>query len=85
MYGGIEATNNKDALLQQSPFSLIRSGYYEYGGTGARNQVSLLGFFWEGQTISATLAQDLLFYATYLDPHHSNDRGYGFAIRCLGR
>ena len=73
---------NADTLARNLPLFFLRSGFY-YNSTPASR--SLRGFYWSLRGYSSASANNLDFTSTYTIPQYSNDRGYGFAVRCLAR
>ena len=75
-----------DAVVQNSPINLLRSGNYNYnsGSIGSRNSS---GYYWQPDARSdVTTARVVHFDSTSLHPQGGySAKGNGFSIRCLGR
>ena len=66
------------------PLAFLRVGYYHYSNGGLYDQAPE-GNYWSSRRNGATSAHILVFGPGALTPQFSNDRGYGFAFRCLAR
>ena len=78
-------TDLENADIGLLALSFLRSGYYYYD-SGALNGRGTYGYYWSAQsyTSGTTLgAYSLHFLSTYVYPQNGNNRGNGFAVRCL--
>ena len=73
-----------DTATLLAPLSLVRGGYYFYYN-GTLNNQSSYGYYWSRRLANATLGYYLLFSSGGVYPQNSNNRGLGFALRCLPR
>ena len=64
--------------------SFLRSGNYNYD-SGALNNRGTNGNYWSLRGNSGTNANNLNFNSTNINPQNGNNRGNGFAVRCLAR
>ena len=73
---------NQDAGIISNPLSFLRSGFFvwNYAGLGDRGGS---GTYWSLRSANTTGSSNLGFYNTYLNPQYLNNRGYGFAVRCV--
>ena len=69
---------------RQSPLAFVYTGYYNYDsgsllieGTGGR--------YWSRTAGSGTGAYGLYFNSSSVNPQYNYYRGYGYALRCVGR
>ena len=79
-----DGQSNADTLVQNSPTSFLRSGYYNYD-SGALGSRGLYGGYWSLLGYSGTNARYLGFNSAYFHPQSGYNRGDGFAVRCLVR
>ena len=76
------APNAFTTIMNTHPLYFIRSGYlngttlYYFGGDG---------IYWSSTVYSSSLAYNLGFYSTGLDPAGRNSRSNGRSVRCLSR
>ena len=84
---GINAGNgnytNKEAPVQTSVLSFLRSGYYNYT-IGGLNDRGLNGRYWSSRATNIANAYYLYFYSTSLYFSGNYDKGRGFTLRCGG-
>ena len=72
--------NNADS----APLSFVRGGDYE-PGYSIDYLIGRYGLYWESKVESATVAWNLYFHSTALLPQDYENKGRGFAIRCVVR
>ncbi len=79
-------TNNStgSTKLRQSPLAFVYTGFYYYRN-GSLANVGSLGRYWYRTAYSGTDAYYLGFDSATVRPQYSDDRGHGFALRCVGR
>ena len=65
-------------------FGFPRSGNYNYNSGGLNNRGSN-GYFWSSRSNSATNSYNLNFNASNLNPQNNNNKGNGFAVRCVAQ
>ena len=70
--------------MRRSPLSLPFTGYVNYTN-GSIYYVGSGGYWWSSTAYSAVNARDLRFYSGYFGPQNYNDKGYGFAVRCVAQ
>ncbi|MBQ6394607.1 hypothetical protein IJH97_02560, partial [Candidatus Saccharibacteria bacterium] len=80
---GISATDT-DTSVMAEPLHFIRSGFYRWNG-GTLGRQGTTGYFWSATAKSDTNAYYLIFNSGYLVPQSSNNKGYGFTVRCVAR
>ena len=83
-YANRSGNHNSDSYIQMYPLSFLRSGNYRYPRSTLESLTSF-GGYWSSRNYSQTNAYYLSFTASYLYPQLSNDRAYGFPLRCLAR
>ncbi|MBR3233282.1 hypothetical protein IKG12_00245, partial [Candidatus Saccharibacteria bacterium] len=66
------------------PLSYVYSGYY-YWATGRLYYQTLNGHYWSSSIVSSTTSYILLMYSTRLIKAYSNNKRFGFALRCVAR
>ena len=74
--------DNRDSGLLSSPLSFLRSGYFYWGNAGLNDRGGS-GNYWSLRSNSTTNSYYLYFNNTGLNPQYSNNRGNGFAVRCV--
>ena len=70
--------------LRQSPLDFVYTGYYSYSSGSLRLEGSY-GRYWSRTAFSGSDAYYLYFYSSNVYPQYNNNRGFGFALRCVGR
>ena len=75
---------NKEAPVQTSVLSFLRSGNYNYGTGGLSNRGSN-GYYWSSRTYATTGSYDLHFRSAGLGFANGDDKGFGFTLRCVIR
>ena len=71
--------------LRQSPLDFGYTGLYLYSA-GALAAVGSAGYYWSRTAGSGTDAYYLYFNSSSVTPQSSfGARGYGYALRCVGR
>ena len=74
---------NKEAPVQTSVLSFLRSGNYYWSNGNLYNRTSG-GYYWSSRAIStATTSYYLHFYSTSLNFMYSNYKCFGFTLRCV--
>jgi uncharacterized protein (TIGR02145 family) len=58
----------------------LRGGAFS---NGSFNNVGTIGYYWSSTVSSTTNAHRLNFSATSVNPAGNNNKGNGFAIRCV--
>ncbi len=78
-------TNNStgSTKLRQSPLDFVYTGYYGYSG-GSLDYEGSFGLYWSRTAGSGSSAYDLYFNISSVDPQDRDNRGHGFALRCVG-
>ncbi len=72
-------------LACRFPFSgFLRTGNYNYSDGKVYNRTTN-GNWWSATRSSATAANNLNTNTTNVNPQNSNNRGNGFAVRCVAR
>ena len=69
---------------RQSPLAFVYTGYYG-NASGSLYPEGSGGRYWSRTAFSGTRAYFLNFYSSLVDPRLNDFRGYGFALRCVGR
>ena len=87
VYGGTTGSDwpstKLDAIIQNDPINLIRSGLYGSGSISYRNTD---GDYWQSKVTNTSYVMRLFFYSTGLGPQdESGAKGRGFPLRCLVR
>ena len=79
-------TNNStgSTKLRQSPLAFVYAGYYDYR-SGSLGNVGSYGDYWSRTALSGSSAYDLFFLSSGVFPQYDDYRGFGFALRCVGR
>ena len=76
--------SSRDFGLLSAPLSYVRSGDYRYYSTELFVRGSF-GYYWSLRSSNTTYSNSLGFYSSYLNPQNYNNRGYGFAVRCVSQ
>ncbi|MDO5481383.1 MAG: FISUMP domain-containing protein [Candidatus Saccharibacteria bacterium] len=71
-------------VAQKAPFSIIRSGVYDWA-SGILGSRGSHGLYWSRESNSPMSAYYLLFSSLYFHPQLANYKIYGFAVRCVAR
>ena len=69
--------------LRQSPLGFVYTGYYY--NAGSLNHEGSYGRYWSRTAYSGLRAYYLYFNSSLVNPQSNDYRGYGFALRCVGR
>ncbi len=69
---------------RQSPLAFVYTGFYSYS-SGSLNYEGSNGLYWSRTAGSGSSAYDLYFNISSVDPQDRDNRGHGFALRCVGR
>ena len=79
-------TNNStgSTKLRQSPLGFVYTGFYHYS-SGSLSGVGPLGRYWSSTAYSGSSTYNLYFNSSFVGPQSYYNRGYGFALRCVGR
>ena len=79
-------TNNStgSTKIRQSPLDFVYTGYYYYISGSLYNEGSY-GRYWSRTAVSGTYAYLLDFNSSNVVPQNNYGRGYGYALRCVGR
>ena len=79
-------TNNStgSTKLRQSPLGFVYTGYYSYSSGSLYGEGSD-GRYWSRTAHSGTNAYFLFFSSSGVYPQNNSYRGYGHALRCVGR
>ena len=79
-------TNNStgSTKLRQSPLGFVYTGHYRYYDGSLRDEGSY-GYYWSRTAYSGPVAYPLYFSSSFVNPQGNYDRGYGHALRCVGR
>ena len=75
---------NKEAPVQTSVLSFLRSGGYNYS-LGSLSSRGSDGYYWSSRASNTTNAYYLNFNSTYLSFAYSLNKGFGFTLRCVVR
>ena len=78
-------SESKDSGLLSNPLSFIRGGFYSYMGASLYAR-SVRGAYWSlqsGSESNSSTSRDLYFHSANLLTQDYNDRGDGFAVRCV--
>lgn len=62
--------------------SFLRSGNYNWNNAGLNNRGSN-GNYWSSGSNSDNNSRNLNFNASNLNPRNNNNKGNGFAVRCV--
>ena len=62
--------------------SYVRSGNYNWNSGGLNNRGSN-GNYWSAATYNTNNSRNLNFNASNLNPRNGNNKGNGFAVRCV--
>ena len=63
-------------------WSFLRSGNYNWNSGGLNNRGSN-GNYWSAASYSDTNSYNLNFNSSNLNPRNNNNKGNGFAVRCV--
>ena len=66
-----------------SPLDFVYTGNYNYNN-GSLNNEGSNGNYWSRTANSGTNAYNLNFNSSNVNPQNNLNRGYGFALRCVG-
>ena len=79
-------TNNStgSTKLRQSPLGFVYTGHYRYYDGSLRDEGSY-GYYWSRTASGGAGAYSLDFSSSWVFPGISDARGYGHALRCVGR
>lgn len=69
--------------LGRSPLGFVYTGNYNYNN-GSLNNEGSYGNYWSRTANSGTGAYSLYFLSSNVNPQNNLNRGYGFALRCVG-
>ena len=72
----------RESGLLSNPLSFLRSGYFAWVSASLGNRGGY-GYYWSLRSANTTYSNSLRFSSTLLNPQNSNDRGSGFAVRCV--
>lgn len=84
---GVDNTDNvapKANQLANFPLNFLRTGIYGYSDGKVYDRTTT-GNWWSATRSSATNANNLNTNTTNVNPQNSNNRGNGFAVRCVAR
>ena len=79
---GQTTENDRDSGVLSSPLSFLHSGYFYWNSAGRGNRDSY-GRYWSPRSTGITVSNSLGFSNAFLSSQNYNDRGYGFAVRCV--
>ena len=74
--------DSRDSGVLSNPLSFLRSGHLYWYDAGLLNRGGG-GGYWSLRSANTTYSNDLYFRNTGLNPQGSDNRGYGFAVRCV--
>ena len=80
----ITSNSTGSTKLRQSPLDFVYTGFYA-GSAGLLGSEGSGGYYWSRTAYSGTNAYNLDFNSSNVYPQGINGRGYGFALRCVGR
>ena len=77
-FGGNHATDHEGSLF-------LEASRYRERTSGALTSVGARGLWWSSSPAASgsTYASDVNFYASYVYPMDSDNRAFGFAVRCV--
>ncbi len=79
-----EGITDKANQLANFPLNFMRTGYYHYSNGDLRYRLAA-GVWWSGSSSSPVDAYDLGTTTANIVPQYTDNRGVGFAIRCVAR
>ena len=74
--------DSQDSGILSNPLSFVRSGYV-YWSDACTYEHGSAGNYWSLRSYSTTASNYLYFSTTSLNPQSYNNRGLGFAVRCV--
>ncbi len=75
---------SKTSPLLSSPLGFVRSGYFSWYSSVLLTRKND-GYYWSTFPYSQAYSRSLHFYSSYLNPQNGDNKGRGFAVRCVSR
>ena len=79
---GDTTEDNRDSGILSNPLSFLRSGIFYWSSADPYDRGGS-GYYWSLRSATTTHSCNLNFGSTGLNPQNLNDRGNGYAVRCV--